>query len=142
MVQAEMNLDRLGNLSANGQYRIERSHRVLENDADLRPTNFLELRLTHFEQILPVEQGRSRDNLAGWGWHQAQDRKHCDAFSTTAFADQPKGLAVRDAERHAIDRVDRPLRSDELGFQPMYFQQYIFHNSPLPKDHSKQDTGE
>src|SRR6478672_4037230 len=118
-----MDLDRFRNLSPNGQYRIERSHRILENDADLRPTNFLELRLTHLEQILPVEQGLARDNLAGWGWHQAQDRKHCDALPTTAFTDQPNGLAVRNAERHAIDRVDRPIRGDELGFQPLHFQQ-------------------
>jgi len=51
-----MNLDRLGDLIADLEDRIESIHRTLKDYGDSFPSDLPDLRVIHFDEVIPVEQ--------------------------------------------------------------------------------------
>ena len=55
VVHAQMQLQRFGDLGADGQHRIQRGHRVLENHGDFRAAHQPHLFVRELQQVTPLE---------------------------------------------------------------------------------------
>jgi hypothetical protein len=92
-----MNAQRLGDLVADGEYRIERAHRLLEDHRNPPATDRAHFAPTAGSKVRPVEPDRSID--AGQIIRQqAQDRQPGDGLAAAAFADDADALTGRDVE--------------------------------------------
>ena len=74
LVHAAVDPKRLANLLENGLKRIERGHRLLEDDRDAATANCPHLVLLQREEISTVEIDFARGMRGGWIGQQAQDR--------------------------------------------------------------------
>ncbi len=64
LLHAQVQNQCLGHLYADGQHRIERGHRVLEDHRHLPPPDAAHLSRREFQQVAAVEHDRARFNLA------------------------------------------------------------------------------
>ena len=62
-----MSTQNLGNLLPDGQYRIERGHRLLENHRDIIATNFAEPGIAGLGQILTFKENMPACDTANIG---------------------------------------------------------------------------
>ena len=93
-----MQPQRLADLAADREHRIEARHRLLEDHADLVAADGAHGALVELEQIDPLEANAARD-LAGRLRDQAQDRHRGNRFAAAALADDGQRLAFLDDER-------------------------------------------
>jgi len=100
-----MKEDGLGNLAADGIDGIERSHRILENNADSATAYLAHLFFGVLCDIFPVEQDFAPDDLAGLR-QDAQDGIGGNAFTAAGFADDAEHLAFFEVEGKAVDGFD------------------------------------
>ena len=63
-----MQPQRLGDLVADRQHRIERGHRLLKDHRDLVAANVPHLGFFELHQILSLEGDDTADDLSGWIW--------------------------------------------------------------------------
>ncbi len=110
-------------LSADGQHRIERSHRLLENHGNGVAANLPHLRFRQLEQIAPFEHDAPLDGSSGWRCDQAQDRKRGDAFAATGLADNGERLPTRDRKGNAVDCAHHAIAGEKIGFQSLDIKQ-------------------
>jgi hypothetical protein len=101
---AAMPQDGLDDLIADGEARIERGHRFLENHRQTVAAEVAQSLVGHLQKIEAVETDRA-GNLGGVFRQQAHDRERGHALAAAGFADQPKRRALGDAEIDAIDRM-------------------------------------
>ena len=106
VVHLQMNLQGLHHLLADGQHRIERGHRLLENHRDVAAALLAHLLLGEVEQVLPFEQDLALRHPAGLG-EQAHDGERGYRFAAAGFPDHGNDLAPIDRIGDALDRVDR-----------------------------------
>src|SRR4029077_17626538 len=100
-------------LLLDGVERIERGHRLLENDRDVVAADVADLALRQAEQLLPLEvdrAGRMARRRIGQQLHHGE-RGH--RLARAGFTDQRHGLALLQLERDAIDREQLPLALTE-----------------------------
>ena len=116
-IGAAMLLDRLGDLPADGQHRIERRHRLLEHHADVAAPNFTHLRVPELHEVAAVEEDLSAHDPPGRVRDEAQDRQRADRLARPAFADDRNGLAGIDGIGDAVDRPHESGAGAELGVQ-------------------------
>src|SRR5690606_19901945 len=76
----------LGQLLLQRHRRVQRGHRVLEDERDVLAPDPPQLLLRKREQIRSSEYGLAADDLAIAG-EQAQERAHADALAAAALAD-------------------------------------------------------
>jgi hypothetical protein len=81
-------LQRLRNLAANGQHRVEGRHRILKNHRNLAASDATHLLVADLEQVAAVEP-----DLAGHGpRRRMRDQTHeghsCHAFATARLTDE------------------------------------------------------
>ena len=117
-VRAAMLLQRLGDLPADGQHRIERGHRLLEHHADVAAAHL---------RASPPRDRRSRsrpsNRISPRGdaprriGDQAQDRQRADRLARAALADDRHGLAGIDGVGDAVDGAHQPRTGAKLGMQ-------------------------
>src|SRR5437868_11068293 len=60
LVHLEMQLQRFGDLPADGEDRVEAGHGVLEDHRDVVPADPADLVVVHLEHVLTVEDDRDR----------------------------------------------------------------------------------
>ncbi len=89
-----MELEGLGDLAPNRQYRIQRGHRFLKDHRDAVATNVADLVLIHLENILAIEPDLAGDDPAGRIRDQTQDRQRADALAAAALTDKAQGFAL------------------------------------------------
>ena len=111
-----MRQDRLGQLIADPQQRIEAGQRILEDDADPPPAD-----LAHPLPAADCRCARRREDLAAGDpagrIEQADDGEAGERFAGAGFADDAEHLAWRDVERDAVERGQRPLPGGEFHLE-------------------------
>src|ERR1700747_889903 len=91
-----MQLEDFTDLRLDGVERIERSHRLLEDDRNVVAANAAHLALRQIEQFAALEANASRWMRRGRVREQLEDRERADRFSGTGFADQRDALPAAD----------------------------------------------
>ena len=99
-----MHADRFGDLIADGEQRIQRCHRILQDHGDPLAAHVPHLAVGLAYQVLALEHHRAADDLRRGGQH-AQDGQRQRALAGAGFADDAERLAGVDAQRHVIDRA-------------------------------------
>src|SRR5438552_18522121 len=84
--------------------RIERRHRLLEDDRNVVAANAANFALRQFEQFAPLELNAARGMRCGRVWQELQDRQRADRFSGARLSDQRHALAALDLKGDMIDR--------------------------------------
>ena len=118
-------LDRLADLVADRQRRVEAGQRVLEDEPDLLAAQLAHVLGAELQQVDAVEQDRAGDDLAGRVGHEPGDRQRRDALAAAGLADQPERLAVADVEADVVDRLDDAVRREEVGRQAPDLEQVL-----------------
>ncbi len=106
--QADMEFENLADLTLDGVERIERGHRLLEDDGDVVAADLAHGALRSGQQFLALEVDR-----AGWMagcriGQQLHHRHRGHGLAGSGFAHQRDGLARVDVERDPVDRERRP----------------------------------
>src|SRR5688572_31827510 len=101
-----MDDQRLRNLIADGENRVERSHRLLKNERDLGAANLTHVALRQRQQV-PVLESNAAARYASRRLDQAHYRKRGDRFAAARFADEPQGFTGSNLEADIVDRRDR-----------------------------------
>ena len=96
--------DGLDDLVADGEARIERGHRLLEDHRQPVAAQVAQGFVGDIEQIEAVEADRAGD-LGGVLWQQPHDGERGHALAAAGFADEAERRAVGDAEVDAVDRM-------------------------------------
>ncbi len=95
---AAMDYQHLAHLLFHRMQRIERRHRLLENDGDAVAADVPDFWLRGVQQVLAVEKNLARGMLRA-GRQQAQDRERRDCFAGAGLAHKRDRLALLDVER-------------------------------------------
>ena len=94
---------RFFDLVADGEDRIERGHRFLKDQRDLRAADALHLALAERAEIASLEDDRAGGDPSG-RLHEPHDRERRQRFAAARFADQAERFAGGNREAD----VDRP----------------------------------
>ena len=103
LVQAAMHLHHLAHLPLDRVQRVERGHRLLEDDADFATAHGAQLLVGGGEQVLALEMDLA-GRMDGRGRQQAHHRERRHRLARAGFADQRHRLALGDVECGAFDR--------------------------------------
>ena len=108
--------DRLGDLVADGEHRVERRHRLLEDHGHGVAADVAHLVVRELQQVAAIEQ-----DLAGHGaprsFDEAHRRHRRDALAAARFADHPQRLTVPDLEADPVDGLDDAVLGEEVGLE-------------------------
>src|SRR5918912_14366 len=99
-------LDRLTELEADLQNRVERRHRILEDDRHFVAADATQVPLRELQKIPPFERRLAADDLAGRNRDQPEDRHRADALARTGLTDDSERLARIDVVRDSVDGLD------------------------------------
>src|SRR5439155_15126361 len=108
----EMRFERLPDLSADRQDRIQRRHRILEDHRDVASTNPAQRTIALANEIGALEQSGTRLD-APIAREQTENRQRRHALPTPGLTHDPKRLTGRDVERDAVDSVHRAAACPE-----------------------------
>src|SRR4051812_7422513 len=96
--------NRLDDLVADREARIERGHRLLKDHGEPVAAKVAQRLVRRLEQVETVEADRAGD-LRALLRQQAHDRQRRHALAAAGFADEAERRAIGDAEIDAVDRV-------------------------------------
>jgi hypothetical protein len=105
-VHAEMRLQRLADLEADREARVEARHRLLKDHRHVFADDGLALGGRDRRQIAPVELHAVGRDGGGPG-QEAHHRQHRDGFARARFADDRQRLVALDADVDAVDGSER-----------------------------------
>ena len=111
-----MRLERLADLPADREHRVERGHRVLEDHRDLAAADRAQLLVVQREQVAAAEHRRAARD-ATVPREDPEQGERGDALAAARLADDPERLAGSDVERDPVDGVDEPPLGAELDVQ-------------------------
>jgi hypothetical protein len=117
-----MDGQRLGDLQPDGEQRVERGHRLLEDHRDVAAANLAHLFVVEIEQALAVERDLAA-GAPGEPRQQPHDRERRDRLAGAGFADDGDDLAAADLEAQALDRTHGAARRLEMDVQVFDLQQ-------------------
>jgi ABC-type dipeptide/oligopeptide/nickel transport system ATPase subunit len=119
-----VDLDRLDELIADLEERMQGRQRVLEDHRDPVAADLLEGVVVHPEEVLPLEADPAGD-LRVRSPRQPEDRHVRDALARARLTDDPEHLALGDLEREAVDRLDDALVGREVDLQVLDLEQRL-----------------
>ena len=122
LVEPLMHPQRLADLAADRQHRIEARHRLLEDHRDVVAADGAHLAFGELQQIPALEADRARDLARRLG-DQPHQRHRGDRLAAAGFADDGERLALVDMEGDAVDRAVDALGRAEMGLQILDFEQ-------------------
>ncbi len=112
VVEFEMLLQRLDQLGADRQHRIERGHRVLEHDRQRAAAQLAQFLRRELQQVLPVEHHAAGELCLLR--QQLQDRPRQHGLAAAGFADDAERLAGADGEVDPIHRAQIAARRRQV----------------------------
>ena len=121
--QSLMQRDRLADLPAHREQRIERGHRLLEDHRDVVAADVLHLALGQVEQIGALEADGAVDDAPGRVGDEPQDGQRGDALAAAGLADHAQRLAAAQAVGNAIDRPHDAGGREEMRVEIVDLQQ-------------------
>ncbi len=93
-----MQPQRLADLVADRQHRIERGHRLLKDHRNIVAADIAHFVFVELRQILPVQCDRAADDLSGRIGDQPHDRQSGHRLAATRLADHRQGFAPAQRE--------------------------------------------
>src|SRR5256886_330322 len=108
-----MQPDRLADLIANRENRIQRGHRLLKDHGDLVAANLTHLLVVEFEEIAPLIENFATDDAFGRRGYEAHDGKRSHALAAARLSYEAERLAFTDLEAHAVDGAHLALRGEK-----------------------------
>ncbi len=124
----QMGPDRLFDLVADREQRIEAGQRVLENRADLAASNLVHCRRRKIVDPPAFEQDLAGSNSGGRR-QKLHHRGTGHRFASTAFADDAQGLAWRELQRNIVERHQRSPSIGELDAHAAELEQGHLYRS-------------
>ncbi len=94
-------------LASDPEHRIQRGHRLLEDERDLPSTDLPQARPGRSEQLVPLEEHAPGD--ARRLREEAEDREGRHALPAAGLAHDSQDLARLEGQRHAVDGMDTAL---------------------------------
>src|SRR6185437_838488 len=122
VAQAQMRLHRLDQLAADRVDRVERGQRVLEDRADLPPTDLAHPRWRKIIDPRAVEQHAPAGDAAG-RLEQADDGGTRERLAGTTLADHAEHLTRLDTERNTVECPQHAAPRRELNGQRLDVEQ-------------------
>src|SRR5690349_5933183 len=92
----------LGDLVSDGEDRIERGHRLLEDHRDAIAANATDAGIVELQEILILEHDATSGLDTTRLLDETENRERRDRLATPRFADDAERLACADREGHAI----------------------------------------
>ncbi len=126
--QAAMQAQRLADLAADTQNRIETGGRVLEDHGDTPAAQGFQHGTRGAHHLAAVQHDAAPD--AGRSGQQAQGRQPGDAFARTGFADQANRLAGTDIEIDAVQGADAAAALGKIDRQVADFHELVHRRMP------------
>ena len=114
--------DRFHDLSADGEHRVQRRHRLLKDHADVAAADRLHLPLGQPHEVAAEERDAARFDAGGRG-QQPHDRERRDALAGAALADDAERAALLEAEREIVDGLDDAFFGVEVGAEVGDFEE-------------------
>src|SRR5690349_12976956 len=130
--EAEMAADVLRELPADGEHRMQRGHRVLEDHPDLAARDCAELALAQPQEVGPVEAGAPFDDRALR--KEPEERQHRDRLAAAALAGDAEHLRGLDLVVDPVHDRREPRRGWEPDAQPLDVEQGAHSFVPPPHD--------
>ena len=122
LAHATMGAQRLGDLLADGEHRIERAHRLLEDHADLPAAHLTHLARADRQQIAALE-AHFTDDAALRARQQAQDRQAGHGLAAPRFAHDAQPFAGLELKGDVACRLDLARTDAEEDAKPTHVQQ-------------------
>src|SRR4051794_7312810 len=123
--QALMQQQDFADLLLDHVQRIERGHRLLEDDGDVVAAHVAHLAFRQRQQVAALELDRTGRMLRGRIRQQLHHRERGDGFSRPRLADQRHRLALLDIERYVVDRERHPLALTEGDGKVFHLKQFF-----------------
>ena len=120
-VEFKVLLQRLDQLAADGQHRVERGHRILKHHRERAAAQLAQRLGRKPRQILPVEPHAAGESCLLR--QQLQDRTRQHGLAAAGFADNAEGLSGRDAEIDLIHRAKIAARRRQIDRDALDGQQ-------------------
>ena len=139
--QMLMNAQRLADLVADGQHRIQGTQCVLKNHRHTRTADVLHLVERNVQQRLPFQLDRTAVPYQPPFIIQAHDGLARDALAAAAFAHDAQDFALIHVKRNAINRLLPAALGVEAGRQLTDFQNLFAHSFVLLSDRSTGQSG-
>ena len=98
-----VDLDRLLDLAAEREHRVQRRHRFLEDHRDAAAAQLAQSRRRRREQVLAAVEYPPAGRFHVAGWEQAQDRARHHRLARSRLAHDAQDLVVPQFERHVVD---------------------------------------
>src|SRR4051812_15448578 len=105
------------NLFADGEYRIERGHRLLEDHGYLVAADPTHLFVARCGEVVPPVDDLAADNPPNAAGEEPHDRERRDALAAAGFANQPHRRPVLYVEGHTIDGTKLAVAGKERGLK-------------------------
>ncbi len=118
-----MQRDHLGDLVAHGVDRVQRGHRLLEDDGDLAGADLVHLGLLERDQVPALPQDLAGLEAARRHVDELQHRARRHGLAAARLAHHAQGLAAIDVQVDAVDGTHHPVLGLEPGFQTADVQQ-------------------
>ena len=112
-----MGEDRLDELFADRDDRVERGHRVLEDHGDLAAAQVPHLIVGQLDEVDAAEEDLAAGDPAGRLRQETQQGQRGHALAAARLADDTERLVRRHIEAHAVDGMDEAGRGGELDPQ-------------------------
>ena len=113
----------LGDLEPDGEDRVQRGQRVLEDHGDALAADPAALLVGHREHVLAVEPDLPAGDEAGRHVQDAHDGLRGDALAGAGLAQHGQCLARVDVVRHAVDDLGDAVPGAELHPQVLDLEQ-------------------
>ena len=107
--------DALDDLLADGERRVERAHRLLEDHRDPVAAQLAHRRRRQLEQIGALEPDLAAGDAARRPRHESHDRQCGDALAAAGLADDAERAARLQREAHAVDGAELAAFDVETG---------------------------
>ncbi len=127
--QIEVDHQRLGHLTADGQNRVERGHGLLEDHRDLAAPDGPQLLLFEIEEVGLLKQDASGVDPPRRLGDQTQDGQGGDGLAAAGFADQAEALSGLKIKGDPLHRPGNPFRSVEVDREVVYVQERLVQPS-------------
>ncbi len=115
---------RLGDLAADRQHRIERGHRLLEHHADLTTADLAHFCSRKLHDIATGKQNLTACDASGRISDETQQRERTDRLARSAFADDGYGFPRLHRVGDAVDGTHDSRTGTEFGVQIPDFQEW------------------
>ena len=126
-IGARMDAERLGDLLADAQERVEARHRLLEDHGDAVASDLTHRPLVERGEVLSFEEDRALDDACDLLRQEPHHRQGRDALAATGFADDAERLAGGDIEAHAVDRARHAIGIEEMRLEISNAEKLLAH---------------